>query len=106
MITLVTARLWPLDIVLHRQDIDVALPLQHLGDPVYISCKGTDDPDSGDIIDIPDHVVDRRFITVFFQFLHDTFRSLDPRLDMFYGIVLMHMLKLVIQDLELGSDLL
>ena len=105
MVAAISALFGKSDVILDGNHLDVPLCANHICDAIDIRCKGTDNSDPCDVIDMCDHVVDRGLQPVAFQLLHNRFRRLDTRLDMFYRIVLMHMLKLFVQDLHLRLNL-
>ena len=69
--------------------MDIPLFMKHIYDPVDVRCKGTYDPDTGNIIYVLYHVINGGFIAMALQFLYDALRRFDPRLDMFDRIILM-----------------
>ena len=105
VITFVAAGFGIGNIILLAYNLDVLLLPDHLGNLIDIGSEGTDNPNAGNIVNILHHIVNGGFMTMPFQFLDNALRCLDPRFDMFNGIILMHMLKFVIQNLYLGFHL-
>ena len=106
MVALVAAVLGMLDIVFERNDLQISLFGEHICDQVDIRSKRADNADAGNIPNMLYHVSDIDFVAVFLQLFYDTFRGLDPGFYMFYGCIVMYMLKLVIEDFNLCVDFL
>lgn len=80
--------------------------LDHVRYTVYIGCKGADDPDPRNIIYMIHHIFNCRIVAIPLKFLYNTLGSLDPRLNVLDGIVLVDVLELLIEDLHLGLHLM
>ena len=104
MIALVSAGFGIDDVILDREDRDVILCADHLGDPVYIGCKRADDADSRYIIAVLDHVLEGGFNAVTAEFFYNALGRLDPALDVLDRIVSVDLLKLIVKYLHAGHD--
>ena len=89
------------NVILHRDHLNILLIPDHIRNAVNVRCKGTDDADASNIVYVFYHVIYGGFLPVAFELFHNAFRGLDPCLDVFDGIVLVYMLKLVVQNLHL-----
>ena len=89
------------NVILHSDHLNILLIPDHIRNAVNVRCKGTDDADASNIVYVFYHVIYGGFLPVAFELFHNAFRGLDPCLDVFDGIVLVYMLKLVVQNLHL-----
>ena len=64
MIAFVSALFRVLDIIFDRHDFQIALVSDHLRQSVNIRRKRTDQPHACNVVDIPDHILDRDFVSV------------------------------------------
>ena len=92
----VSACLRMLDIVLDRYNRQIILFTDHLCQSIDIRCKRTDNTDSRNVINIIDHILNRHFVTVTFQFLNNTLRCLDTFLDVLNRIIFVDVHKFIV----------
>ena len=95
-----------LDIIFEGYDLQIPLLGEHICNKVNIRSKGADNADAGNVPNMLYHVLDIDFVAISLQLFHNAFRGLDPGLDMFYGGVVVYMLKLIIEYFNFGIDFL
>ena len=106
VVALIPVGLGIFNVVLHIQHRHVRLPGNHVGNPVDVRSEGTDNPDSGNIAEVIDHVGDRHLSAVAFQLFDNAFRRLQSGFNMFNRIVGINVNKFIVQNLDLCIDLL
>ena len=96
MITAIAVWLWIFDVILDGDDGDVILADQHVSDSIDVIDKGTDDADSGYIVQFVHHgfETDRKVSAL--QLFYDTDRFFDTGFDHLDGIPLVFDGKLIV----------
>ena len=95
-----------LNIILFGDELDVVLAQKQLGEVVNIVDIAADDADAGNVVEVRRSRVEAELQPLGFQLGDHAVDGFQTALDVVDGIMVVADAKLVVEDFELGADLL